>query len=104
MAIGANEEISLSNLISPIGTVLANPRQRNPKTLVAGLNIPMSMSTDRGLQLVLKAIDERGNKSWYLEQSQVSYETVASTDSSLGQAPSFLDDICWCCTSPLSAL
>lgn len=51
-------------------------------------------SMDIGLRLLQQAINESEGRFWHPEMSSVSYEASVSTDLSLGQAPSFLDDIC----------
>lgn len=57
---------------------------------------PASTSMDIGLQLLRRAIREQSGSSWHLEESSVSYEATVSADLSLGQIPSFLDDISEC--------
>jgi len=52
-----------------------------------------STSADVGLRLLLQAIGERGERSWCLD-SEVSNDAAVSADLTLGQPPSFLDNIC----------
>lgn len=80
---------------SPLSeTPFANPHKRTSEVLAAKtLDHPALTSMDIGLRLLQQAISERGGRSWYREESKVSFETSVSVDLSLGRASSFLDDI-----------
>jgi len=69
--------------VPPFETAFANSRKRKSA----------STSADVGLRLLLQAISERGEMSWYLD-SEVCNEAIVSVDLTLGQPPSFLDDVC----------
>ena len=77
----------------PLETPFAN--KRTPEAPAAKTSDHLaSTSMDIGLRLLQQAINGRGGRFWHLEMSHVSCESSVSVDLSLGQTPSFLDDIC----------
>ena len=75
--------------VPPFETVLADSRKGASASTV---DIPASTSADVGLRLLLQAINEQGEKSLYLD-SEAPPEVTMSMDLTLGEPPSFLDDI-----------
>jgi hypothetical protein len=75
--------------VLPFETVLAGS-QKGAST--SDVNIPASTSADVGLRLLLRAIDEQGERSLYLD-SEASSQVMMSVSLTLGEPPSFLDDI-----------
>ena len=85
----------------PFEVALANSWKGRSASVTRALNVPASMSADIGLQLLVQAIGERGERSLYLD-SETSFEATMSVDLSLGEVPSFLNDICECLHFSLS--
>ncbi|KAF9645462.1 Dus-domain-containing protein [Thelephora ganbajun] len=82
-----------SSSSAPFETALTNSRKNNlSASVVETPDDPASTSIDVGLRLLLKAIGEIGERSWSLD-SEASGEITASMDLTLGEAPSFLDDL-----------
>lgn len=77
----------------PIKTTLANGITRRSSSVAEASDDPASTSTDIGLRLLLEAMIERGERFQYMD-TQVFCEATVSMDLTMGQAPSFLDDIC----------
>jgi hypothetical protein len=82
-----------SYLLPPLETPFVNEGTLKAPT-VKTLDHPASKSMDIGLRLLQQAINERTGRFWNTETSHMSCETLFSVNLSLGQAPSFLDDIC----------
>lgn len=73
--------------VPPFETVLADLRKG-----ASSVDIPGLTSADVGLWLLRQAINEQGEKSLYLD-SEAPPEVTISVDLTLGELPSFLDDI-----------
>ena len=78
----------------PFETAPANSREGKSALVAKMLDVPASTSADIGLRLLMQAIGEQGERSLYLDSEASSFEATMSVDSTLGEAPSFLNDIC----------
>lgn len=76
-----------------IKTAPTNGRIKKLVPVAEALDDPASTSTDVGLRLLLEAISGPGEMFRCMD-TQVFSEATLSMDLTLGQTPSFLDDIC----------
>ena len=81
-----------SHPVPPFDAVLDGSRKGASKST---LGILASTSADVGLRLLLQAIDQQGERSLYSD-SEISSEVAMSVSLTLGEPPSFLDDIREC--------
>jgi hypothetical protein len=77
----------------PPETAPVNWRKRKSASVAKTIDVRASTSADIGLRLLAQAIDERREISLYLG-SEPSFEATMSTDLSLGEVPSFLNETC----------
>lgn len=70
----------------------AGSRKEKPDPAPKTSDVPALASIDVGLQLILEAIGKQ-EEEWLCSDSEGSYEAATTMDLTLGEAPSFLDDI-----------